>query len=152
MSKLLRPIALLAVLIAAVAVAGCGGQKVAADEVPGDPVNLTVPEVTKGGSSTLAGGSNSSSSSSSSTSADATPTPTPEGSTNGTSTTNQSSGTQSSGTSGTTQSGTTGGTGTTQQQTQTQTQTQNGNSGTSGNGNSSGKPFDDFCKNNPGAC
>jgi hypothetical protein len=152
MSRLLRPIALLAVLVAAVAVAGCGGQKVAADEVPGDPVNLTVPEVTKGGSASLAGGSNSSSSSSSaSADATATATATPDQSASGTSTPNQSSGTQSTGTSGTTQSGTTGGTGTTQQQQQTQTQTQtNGNSGTSGN--NTGKPFDDFCKNNPGAC
>ncbi len=62
MSKLL-PFTLLAVLVAALAVAGCGGQKVAADEVPGAPVALQVPEVTKGGSDALAGNSSSSSSS-----------------------------------------------------------------------------------------
>jgi hypothetical protein len=137
MSKLL-PSTLLAVLVAALAVAGCGGQKVAADEVPGAPVALQVPEVSKGGSDALAGNSSSSSSSSSQSSQDsgdatatATPTPTASG---------QSS------TNGTTQSGSTGGTsGTTQQQ------TQQGN-GTNGQSQGSGNTFDDFCKNNPGAC
>jgi hypothetical protein len=137
MSKLL--VSLLAVLVAAFAVAGCGGQKVTADEVPGAPVALQVPEVTKGGSDALAGKSSTSSSSSQSSQdsadAEATPTPTPA-----------ASGGQT-GTSGTTQSGSTGGTsGTTQQQTQ-----QQGN-GTNGQSQGSGNTFDDFCKNNPGAC
>jgi hypothetical protein len=134
MSKLL--FSLIAVLVAAVAVAGCGGQKVTADEVPGAPVALQVPEVSKGGSDALAGNSSSSSNSQSSedsADADATATPTP------------AAGGQT-GTSGTTQSGSTGGTsGNTQQQ------TQQGN-GTSGQSQGSGNTFDDFCKNNPGAC
>ena len=139
MSKLL-PLSLLAVLVAALAVAGCGGQQVTADEVPGAPVALQVPEVTKGGSDALAGNSSSSSSSSKSQStedsadADATPTPTPAAS-------------GQTGTTGTTQNGNTGGTsGTTQQQ----TQQDNGTNGQSQGGG--GNTFDDFCKNNPGAC
>jgi hypothetical protein len=137
MSKLL--VSLVAMLVAAIAVAGCGGQKVTADEVPGAPVALQIPEVTKGGSDALAGKSSSSSSSQSSqdsadAEASATPTPAASGST---------------GTSGTTQSGSTGGTsGTTQQQ--TQTQQGNGTNGQSQSGG--GNTFDDFCKNNPGAC
>jgi hypothetical protein len=135
MSKLL--VTLLVVLVAAFAVAGCGGQKVTADEVPGAPVALQIPEVTKGGSDALAGKSSTSSSSSQSSQdsadAEATPTPTPAAS-------------GQTGTSGTTQSGSTGGTsGTTQQQ------TQQGN-GTNGQSQGSGNTFDDFCKNNPGAC
>jgi hypothetical protein len=135
MSKLL--LSLLAVLVAAFAVAGCGGQKVTADEVPGAPVALQIPEVTKGGSDALAGKTSTSSSSSQSSQdsadAEATPTPTPAAS-------------GQTGTSGTTQSGSTGGTsGTTQQQ------TQQGN-GTNGQSQGSGNTFDDFCKNNPGAC
>lgn len=138
MSKLL--VSLVAVLVAAFAVAGCGGQKVTADEVPGAPVALQIPEVTKGGSDALAGKSSSSSSSSQSSQdsadAEATATPTPAAS-------------GSTGTSGTTQSGSTGGTsGTTQQQ--TQTQQGNGTNGQSQSGG--GNTFDDFCKNNPGAC
>jgi hypothetical protein len=128
MSKLFFSLA--AVLVAALALAGCGGQKVAADEVPGAPVALQVPEVSKGGSNALTGNSSSSSSSKSSddsADADATATATP-------------SGTGQTGTTGTTQSGNTGGTsGSTQQQTQ------------QGNG-TNGNTFDDFCKNNPGAC
>jgi hypothetical protein len=129
---MLRLASVLALVAALAAVAGCGGQKVSADEVPGAPVALTVPEVTKGGSSQLAG--NSSSSSSSSASADATATP--DGT--ATSTTTPSGGT------GTTQSGgtTTGTTGGTQQTQQNNAQSQNGGQ----------QPFDDFCKNNPGAC
>jgi hypothetical protein len=130
----------LLILVAALAVvSGCGGSKVSADEVPGPPVALTVPEVTKGGSDALAGNSNSSSSSS--TSADATPTPTAT-------TTGQSNTTAPSTSTGTTQSGTstngtTGGTQQTQQNNTTNnTQSQNGGQ----------QPFDDFCKNNPGAC
>jgi hypothetical protein len=136
MSKLLFSLA--AVLIAALAIAGCGGQKVTADEVPGAPVALQVPEVGKGGSDALAGNSSTSSSNSQSsqdsTAEDATPTPTPTAS-------------GQTGTSGTTQSGSTGGTsGTTQQQ----TQQGNGTNGQSQGGG--GNTFDDFCKNNPGAC
>jgi len=141
MTKLL--VSLVAVLVAAIAVAGCGGQKVTADEVPGAPVALQIPEVTKGGSDALAGKSSSSSSSSQSSQdsagaeASATPTPAASGST---------------GTSGTTQSGTTGGTSGTSGTTQQQTQTQQGN-GTNGQSQSGGgNTFDDFCKNNPGAC
>jgi hypothetical protein len=132
---------LLAVLVAALAVAGCGGQKVSADEVPGPPVALKVPVVSKGGSASLAPNSSSSSSNADSNArdsadADATPTATP-------------SGNAQSGTSGTTQSGNTGGTsGTTQQQ---QTQQGTGTNGQS-QGGGSGNTFDDFCKNNPGAC
>jgi hypothetical protein len=139
MSKLL--LSLVAVLVAALAVAGCGGQKVTADEVPGAPVALQIPEVTKGGSDILAGKSSSSTSTTSQSSqdsadadAEATPTATPAAGAN-------------TGTSGTTQSGSTGGTtGTTQQQTQ-----QQGN-GTNGQSQGGGNTFDDFCKNNPGAC
>jgi hypothetical protein len=136
MSKLFF-FSLAAVLVAALAVAGCGGQKVAADEVPGAPVALQVPEVSKGGSNALAGNSSSSSSnrqsSEDSADADATATATPSGS-------------GQTGTTGTTQSGNTGGTsGNTQQQ------TQQGN-GTNGQSQGSGNTFDDFCKNNPGAC
>jgi type IV secretory pathway TrbL component len=138
MSRLLPALLLVAVL--AVIVSGCGGQKITADEVPGPPVALTVPEVTKGGANQLAG---SSSSSSSSTSADATPTPTgtPEAST----------GTQS-GTSGTstTQSGTSGTTGTQGTAQQPSQQTGGTNTGQSPSGGQ--QPFDDFCKKNPGAC
>jgi hypothetical protein len=138
MTKLFS-VSLLAVLVAALAVAGCGGQEVTADEVPGAPVALQVPEVSKGGSDALAGSSSSSSSNSQSSQdsgdAEATPTPTPAAS-------------DQSGTSGTTQSGNTGGTsGTTQQQ----TQQGNGTTGQS-QGGGSGNTFDDFCKNNPGAC
>jgi hypothetical protein len=138
MSKL--HLSLVAVLVATVALAGCGGQKVTADEVPGAPVALQIPEVTKGGSDALAGKSSTSSSNSQSSQdsadAEATATPTP--------TASGQSGT--SGTSGTTQSGSTGGTsGTTQQQ------SQQGN-GTNGQSQGSGNTFDDFCKNNPGAC
>jgi hypothetical protein len=140
MSKLL--LSLVAVLVGALAVAGCGGQKVTADEVPGAPVALQIPEVTKGGSDILAGKSSSSTSTTTSQSsqdsadadAEATPTATPAAGGN-------------TGTSPTTQSGSTGGTtGTTQQQTQ-----QQGN-GTSGQSQGGGNTFDDFCKNNPGAC
>jgi hypothetical protein len=136
MSKLLFSLA--AVLVAALAIAGCGGSKVTADEVPGAPVALQIPEVSKGGSDALAGNSSSSSSSSQSSqdsgNADATPTPTPTAS-------------GQTGTSGTTQNGSTGGTsGTTQQQ----TQQGNGTNGQSQGGG--GNTFDDFCKNNPGAC
>jgi len=135
MSKL--HLSLVAVLVATVALAGCGGQKVTADEVPGAPVALQIPEVTKGGSDALAGKSSTSSSSSQSSQdsadAEATPTPTPAAS-------------GQTGTSGTTQSGSTGGTsGTTQQQ------SQQGN-GTNGQSQGGGNTFDDFCKNNPGAC
>jgi hypothetical protein len=131
MSKLV-PV-LLAVLAAAL-IAGCGGQNVSADEVPGAPVALKVPEVSKGGSDALAG-NRSSSDTASSEDSSATPTPTATA----------QSGT--SGTSGTTQSGNTGGTsGTTQQQ----TQQGNGTSGQSQGGG--GNTFNDFCKNNPGAC
>jgi hypothetical protein len=141
MSKLL--VSLVAVLVAAIAVAGCGGQKVTADEVPGAPVALQIPEVTKGGSDALAGKSSSSSSSSQSSqdSADAEATATPTPAAGG-----------STGTSGTTQSGSTGGTSGTSGTTQQQTQTQQGN-GTNGQSQSGGgNTFDDFCKNNPGAC
>ena len=103
--SMLLPSTLLAVLVAALAVAGCGGQKVAADEVPGAPVALQVPEVSKGGSDALAGNSSStsvvvvvdqqSSQDSGDAAATATATPTASG---------------QSGTSGTTQSGSTGGT------------------------------------------
>jgi hypothetical protein len=144
MSRLLPALLLVAVL--AVIVSGCGGQKISADEVPGPPVALTVPEVTKGGANQLAG---SSSSSSSGTSADATPTPTgtPESSTGTQSGTSGTSTTQSgtSGTSGTT--GTTGTQGTAQQPSQ---QTGGTNTGQSPSGGQ--QPFDDFCKKNPGAC
>src|SRR4051794_23693590 len=101
MSRLVPALLFAAVLV--LLVSGCGGQKVSAEEVPGPPVALTVPEVTKGAANQLAG---TSSSSSSGTSADATPTPT--------STAQPGTGTQS-GTSGTstTQSGTSGTTGTT---------------------------------------
>jgi hypothetical protein len=141
MPKLLASV--LAVFVAALAVAGCGGQKVSADEVPGPPVALKVPEVTKGGSDALAGNSSSSSSNNSS-SQDSSATPTPTA-------TAQSDTSGASGTSGTTQSGNTGGTsgtsGTSQQQ------TQQGNGGTNGQSQGGGgNTFDDFCKNNPGAC
>ena len=85
--------------------------------MPGAPVALQVPEVSKGGSDALAGNSSSSSSSSSSSqssqdsgdaAATATATPTASG---------------QSGTSGTTQSGSTGGTSGTAQQTQQSTGT-----------------------------
>src|SRR5919197_2127192 len=129
MSKLV-PV-LLAVLAAAL-IAGCGGQNVSADEVPGAPVALKVPEVSKGGSDALAG-NRSSSDTASSEDSSATPTPTATA----------QSGT--SGTRGTTQRGNTGGTsGTTQQQ----TQQGNGTSGQSQGGG--GNAFTDFCKNNPG--
>jgi hypothetical protein len=139
MSRLLPALLLVAVL--AVIVSACGGQKISAEEVPGPPVALTVPEVTKGGANQLAG---TSSSSSSSTSADATPTPT--------GTAEPSTGTQSgtSGTSGTstTQSGTSGTQGTTQQPSQPAGDTTNNGQSQAGGQ----QPFDDFCKNNPGAC
>src|SRR3954447_6880172 len=135
MSKLASA-SVLAVLVAALAVAGCGGQKVSADEVPGPPVALKVPEVSKGGSGALAGNSSSSSSSSSASSEEATPTPTPSASAESGST----------GTTGTTQNGSTGGTSGT-----TQPQTQQG-SGTNGQSQGGGDTFDDFCQNNPGAC
>jgi hypothetical protein len=140
MSKLLFSLA--AVLVAVLAFAGCGGQKVAADEVPGAPVALQVPEATKGGSDALAGNSSSSSSNSQSSQdsadADATATPTP------------AAGDQT-GTTGTTQSGSTGGTsGNNTQQQQQQTQQGAGTNGQSQGGG--GNTFDDFCKNNPGAC
>src|SRR6185312_6848652 len=85
MSKLL--VTLLAVLVAAFAVAGCGGQKVTADEVPGAPVALQIPEVTKGGSDALAGKSGTTGT-------------TQSGSTGGTSGTTQQQTQQGNGTSG----------------------------------------------------
>jgi hypothetical protein len=135
-------VSLLAVLVAALAVAGCGGQEVTADEVPGAPVALQVPEVSQGGSDALAGSSSSSSSDSQSSQdsgdAEATPTPTP------------AAGGQTD-TSPTTQSGNTGGTSGTTQQQQQQTPQGDGTTGQS-QGGGSGNTFDDFCKNNPGAC
>jgi hypothetical protein len=139
MSRLL-PVVLLAAVLAVI-VSGCGGQKVSAEEVPGPPVALTVPEVTKGGANQLAG---TSSSSASSTSADATPTPT---STAQSSTGTQSGSSGTSGTSTTTQSGTSGTQGTTQQPSQPTGGTNNGQAPAGGQ-----QPFDSFCKNNPGAC
>jgi hypothetical protein len=72
----LRPLLPVVLLLALVA-AGCGGEQVTADEVPGDPPRLTVPEVERGGSEVLVGDGaassddeKSSSDSSSSTSAD----------------------------------------------------------------------------------
>jgi hypothetical protein len=141
MSKLVSA-SVLAVLVAALAVAGCGGQKVSADEVPGPPVALKVPEVSKGGSDALAGNSSSSSSSNSASSEDSTPTPTPSA----TAESGSTGTTGTSGTTGTTQNGSTGGTSGT-----TPPQTQQGN-GTNGQSQGGGDTFDDFCKNNPGAC
>jgi hypothetical protein len=136
MSRSRLPLVVLVLALLPV-VAGCGGQNVSADEVPGPPVALTVPEVTKGGSSVLAGNS-------------ATPTPTPTPTPTATPTagaaTGQSGSTTTTTTAPSTSSGTTQSGGTTTGGTQ-QTQQSNGQSQSGGQ-----QPFDDFCKNNPGAC
>lgn len=127
-----RPATLILLLLTGL-LAGCGGNQIAADEVPVDPPVLTIPA-----DSDFAPGKAASADPSTSTSASASATPTPT-----TAAGTTSSGT-SSGTSGTTGGTSTGGAAATPAATATPGNT--GGAGTTDEG------LDQFCADNPGAC
>jgi hypothetical protein len=126
--RLAAPIALLALTLA-----GCGGSKVTVEEVPGDPVQLTVPGT----------GAALKPQATATATASATPTATTTGSTGTSSGTAQSTTPPSTSTG--TGTGTTGG-GTQAPSTDSSTNDQPPPAG------SDAQQFEDFCAQNPGAC
>lgn len=117
-------LALTAAVIAALALSGCGGEQLEADEVPGAPAALTLPP--DEGLPTPAADADGD--------ADATPTPTP--------TADASAGTTGGTTAAPAVTPAAPATGTTTTQAPTST---TGGAGADGN-------FEDFCAQNPGAC
>jgi hypothetical protein len=115
--------------------AGCGGNQIAAEEVPGDPPVLTVPTDPDAAPGAAASNAGDSSSTDQSGGAESTPTPDP------------GSGSSSSGTTGGTTGGTTSG-GTTAAPTATATATPSQDTG----GAQADEGLDQFCADNPGAC
>jgi hypothetical protein len=117
--------------------AGCGGSDTSATQVPGPPVDVTIPESSNPPGSGAASGSNSGAS------ATATPTSTPDSSTGGTSgDTGTTTGSTGTGTTG----DATGGTAAPDTGTDSATNDQPPPDG------SNAQQFEDFCAQNPGAC
>jgi len=144
----------LVALLAAFLLAGCGGSQVSADEVPGAPPELAVPDAEAAGALQDSGSSSASrrdrGSDTTSTSTDATPS---DGSSDGTS--GDSGGSASSGSS----DATGGAAAPAPQATATPAPTQAPAAPQDGAQNDSSPPvdsgaerFEDFCQQNPGAC
>jgi hypothetical protein len=131
----MRNLALLAAMLVAIAVAGCGGGDAVAPQVPGPPADVTIPDsgVTPSGDSSQDG----SSSDESSQDPDATETPTATAAPEGT------------GDTGAAAPDTSGGTAAPEGQAPAEDGPTNDTAPPEG---SNAQQFEDFCAQNPGAC
>jgi hypothetical protein len=133
--RTLRPALLLTVLALVLAAAGCGSDETEVEEVPGQPVNLTVPH--QKGAADLSGKD-----------ADASATPTPTADAEGEATPTPAADSGTTGSTGTT--GTTGGTDSAATPAPA-AQDAPGND-TAPQAGSAPEPFEQFCEENAGAC